>query len=146
MTLDGMGVDYGKVEARIRAKDPKVGPRDIYWATLNQKLLAVLRVGDWGSVARILEAQVDELVERGKPFLAVAQEASKAELRRLNHAGVTEVRIIPYPSHSGPCSACVANRDRVFSIEAEIVSPTLPHQTCVDAASGPCDCWYAAIV
>ena len=145
-TLHRMGIDYGELEANMRAKDPKFGPRDIYGAALNQKLLDALRRADWGAVSRIFETQVDELVERGKPYLAVAREASKAELRKLQKAHVTDVRIIAYTSHARPCSACVADGDRVVSIEAEIVSPSVPHEACVDAAMGPCGCRYSAIV
>ncbi len=146
VTLVGTATDHGKIGLRIRAKDPKAVARDMYWATLSEKLLGALRRSDWASVSRVLEAQVDELVERGKPYLAVAREASKAELRKLTDAGVTDVRIIAYPSHGGLCRACVPDRDRVLSIENEIVSPSLPHEACVNAATGPCRCWYAAIV
>ena len=143
--LDARGLR--ELEQELAAKGPSYGPRDLYWAAANRRLLLLLKAGDWQEVqlhyfqmALIAQDEAEdggsgpkgEMSERAHLLL---REANLAQLRAYASEGCRVVSIL----RGEDCPTCRRESVRRVAIAAEFAAPRIPHRTC---SEGWCACSY----
>jgi hypothetical protein len=131
-----LGVDFDKLEAEIRSRDPGYSARDVWRHASNRYLLAALGRGDWFEVQQTYFARALDSADHDEPWAEVAREGFKAMLRRPQYSEVVEILACA-------CGACARDNGLKFKVREELAAPRLPHEACEE---GWCACDYIPVV
>jgi hypothetical protein len=143
------GIDFEKLEAEMRVRNPKCSPRDVYWSGMNKAVLDAVRRGDWQTAKMAYfgmalqtwnESDEDLASDRA---LALQRQADRAELMGLlqgadvERNGVPDIRVGVIGC---ACTACEAGPHSRLWARDELTAPHIPHSGC--RRDGWCACDY----
>ena len=145
-------LDFEKLEADMRARDPNYSPRDVYWAGMNRLVLDSLGRADWHTAQLAYfqmalqawkESDEDRAPERA---LTLQREADKAQLMGylrladLTRNGRPDMRV---DIVGCDCAGCSSGRHHRLWAQDELAAPHIPHQQC--RKDGWCACEYLPV-